>query len=118
MGKVKKPIECFHTPKESTPPESNQSPSSRCKSGGIAMVRYNQIKEFKNVSKRQKNCNSARLPRMKTEEKLSDLLATNIALTGKKEELTKDLEEVNVANGAAKEKLSAKVQEILNATFI
>ena len=55
---------------------------------------------------------------MKKEEKFSDLLATNMALTLEHEELAKDLEKINAANEAAKEEIYAKIQEILAATFI
>ena len=118
MGKVKKPIDCFQSPTGSTPPKCNQSPATLCESCGIAMIHYNQIKEFKKVARRQKNRNSARLSKMKKEEKFSDLLATNMALTLEHEELAKDLEKINAANEAAKEEIYAKIQEILAATFI
>ena len=55
---------------------------------------------------------------MKTEEKFSDLLAENMALSGEHDDLVKDLETINAANEATKEKISAKVQEILAATLI
>ena len=118
MGKVKKPIDCFQSPTGSTPPKCNQPSATLCESCSIAMVHYNQIKEFKKVSRRQKNRNSARLSKMKKEEKFSDLLATNMALTLEHQELAEDLEKINAANEAAKEEISAKIQEILTATYI
>ena len=118
MGKVKKPIECFQSPTGSTPPKCIQAHSTLCQPCGIAMVYYNQIKEFKKASRRQRNRDSARLSKMKKEETFSDLLAENMALSGEHDDLVKDLETINAANEAAKEKISAKIQEILAATLI
>ena len=82
------------------------------------MVYYNQIKKFKKASRRQRNRNSARLSTMKTEEKFSNLLAENRALSGEFDDLVKDLDTINAANVAAKERISVKIQEILAATLI
>ena len=55
---------------------------------------------------------------MKKEEKFSDLLADNMALTVEYEEMVKNLTYINAANEAVKEAISAKVQEILAATLV
>ena len=82
------------------------------------MIYYNQVKAIKQESRRQSNRNSARLSRMKKEDKFSDLLSNNMALTMEYEELVKDLNDINAANDAVNEAISAKVQEILAITFI
>ena len=118
MGKVKNTIDCRRSPTGSTPPKCIQAPLTLCQPCGIAMVYYNQIKEFKRASRKQKNRDSARLSRMKKEEKFSDLLAENMTLSGDHDDLVKDLETIKAANEATKEKISAKIQEIIDATLI
>ena len=81
------------------------------------MTFYNQVKASKQASRRQRNRTSARLSRMKKEDKFSDLLANNMALTMEYEELVKDLDDMNAAKYAVKEAISAKVQEILAIPF-
>ena len=118
MGKVKKSTKCFQSSTGSRPPTCNQSFATLCESCCEAMAYYNQIKVIKQASRRQKNRNSARLSKMKKEEKFSDLVADNMALTMEYEELVKDLDKINTAKEAAKEEISAKIQEILATTFV
>lgn len=49
---------------------------------------------------------------MKKEDRFSDLLANNLALTMEYEELVKHLDNMNAAKDAIKDAISAKVQEI------
>ena len=89
-----------------------------CLSCQDAMTIYNQLRAAKLAERRQKNRNSARLSRMKKEDKFSDLLADNIALEMEYEGLTNELDSINTANSAIKEAVSEKVQEILAIAFI
>jgi predicted nucleic acid-binding Zn-ribbon protein len=73
---------------------------------------YNQVKATKQAARRQRNRTSARLSKMKKEDRFSDLLANNLALTMEYEELVKDLDYMNAAKDAIKDAISAKVQEI------
>ena len=82
------------------------------------MIYYNQVRAIKQAARRQSNRDSARLSRMKKEDKFSDLLSNNMALTMEYEELVKDLNDINAANNVVNEEISAKVQEILAITFI
>ena len=77
------------------------------------MTYYNQVSATKQASRRQKNRNSAKLSNMKKEDKFSDLLADNMALTMEYEALVKDLDNINAAKEVVNEAISAKVQEIL-----
>ena len=81
------------------------------------MVTYNQLRVAKLAERRQKNRNSARLSRMKREDKFSDLLADNIALEMEYEGLTNELDSINTAISAIKEEVSVKIQEILAIAF-
>ena len=81
------------------------------------MATYNQLRVAKLAERRQKNQNSARLSRMKKEDKFSDLLADNIALEMEYEGLTNELDSINTAISAIKEEVSVKVQEILAIAF-
>ena len=81
------------------------------------MATYNQLRVAKLAERRQKNRNSARLSRMKKEDKFSDLLADNIALEVEYEGLTNELDSINTAISAIKEEVSVKVQEILAIAF-
>ena len=118
MGKVKKSIECSQSPTGSKPPKCHQSGVTLCESCCKAMAYYNQVREIKRATRRHNNRNSARISRMKKEEKFSDLLADNMALTVEYEEMVKNLTYINAANEAVKEAISAKVQEILAATLV
>ena len=81
------------------------------------MATYNQLRVAKLAERRQKNRNSARLSRMKKEDKFSDLLADNIALEMEYEGLSDELDSINTAISAIKEEVSVKVQEILAIAF-
>ena len=81
------------------------------------MATYSQLRVAKLAERRQKNRNSARLSRMKKEDKFSDLLADNIALEMEYEGLTNELDSINTAISAIKEEVSVKVQEILAIAF-
>ena len=81
------------------------------------MATYNQLRVAKLAERRQKNRNSARLSRMKKEDKFSDLLSDNIALEMEYEGLTNELDSINTAISAIKEEVSVKVQEILAIAF-
>jgi len=81
------------------------------------MATYNQLRVAKLAERRQKNRHSARLSRMKKEDKFSDLLADNIALEMEYEGLTNELDSINTAISAIKEEVSVKVQEILAIAF-
>jgi len=81
------------------------------------MATYNQLRVAKLAERRQKNRNSARLSRMKKEDKFSDLLADNIALEMEYEGLTNELDSISTAISAIKEEVSVKVQEILAIAF-
>ena len=82
------------------------------------MAHHNKVGAIKRASRRQKNRESARLSRMKKEDKYSDLLADNLALTMEYEELVKDLDDTNATRDAVGEAITAKVQEILAISFI
>ena len=77
------------------------------------MTDYNQVSATKQASRRRKNRDSAKLSNMKKEEKFSDLLADNIALSMEYEALVKDLDNINAAKEIMNEAISSKVQEIL-----
>ena len=95
MGKTKKIKQCYQSSSGSRPPKCNQSPANLCASCCTAMTYYNQVSAIKQASRRQRNRNSARLSRMKKEDKFSDLLADNMALTMEYEALVKDLDNIN-----------------------
>ena len=78
------------------------------------MTHYNQVKATKQASRRRKNRDSAKLSTMKKEEKFSDLLADNIALSMEYETLVKDLDDINTAKDLMDKAISSKVQEILD----
>ena len=118
MGKTKTEKKCYQSPSGSRPPKCRQSSASLCGSCFDAMAHYNQVGAIKQASRRQKNRESARLSRMKREDKYSDLLADNLALNMEYEELVRDLEDLNAAKDAECEAISAKVQEILAISFI
>ena len=78
------------------------------------MTHYNQVRAAKQASRRRKNRDSAKLSTMKKEEKFSDLLADNIALSMEYETLVKDLDDINTAKDLMDKAISSKVQEILD----
>ena len=78
------------------------------------MTHYNQVRATKQAYRRRKNCDSAKLSTMKKEEKFSDLLADNIALSMEYETLVKDLDDINTAKDLMDKAISSKVQEILD----
>ena len=78
------------------------------------MTHYNQVRATKQASRRRKNRDSAKLSTMKKEEKFSDLLADNIALSMEYETLVKDLDDINTAKDLMDKAISSKVQEILD----
>ena len=78
------------------------------------MTHYNQVRAAKQASRRRKNRDAAKLSNMKREEKFSDLLADNIALSMEYETLVKDLDDINTAKDIMTEAISSKVQEILD----
>ena len=117
MGKTKKIKQCYQSSSGSRPPKCNQSPAHLCASCCTAMTFYNQVKASKQASRRQRNRTSARLSKMKKEDKFSDLLANNLALTMEYEELVKHLGNMNAAKDAIKDAISAKVQEIMAIPF-
>ena len=78
------------------------------------MTHYNQVSATKQASRRRKNRDSAKLSTMKKEEKFSDLLADNIALSMEYETLVKDLDDINTAKDLMDKAISSKVQEILD----
>ena len=78
------------------------------------MTHYNQVREAKQASRRRKNRDAAKLSTMKKDEKFSDLLADNIALSMEYETLVKDLDDINTAKDIMTEAISSKVQEILD----
>ena len=82
------------------------------------MIIYDQLRVAKLAERRQKNRNSARLSRMKRDERFSGLLADNIALEAEYEGLVNELDYINTAESAINEAVSAKVQEILAMAFI
>ena len=118
MGKNKKEKKCSQSPSGSRPPKCRQSSASLCGSCLDAMAHHNKVGAIKRASRRQKNRESARLSRMKREDKYSDLLADNMALNMEYEGLVKDLDDINAAKTAASEAISAKVQEILAIAFV
>ena len=77
------------------------------------MTHYNQVRAAKQASRRRKNRDAAKLSTMKKDEKFSDLLADNIALSMEYETLVKDLDDINTAKDIMTEAISSKVQEIL-----
>ena len=78
------------------------------------MTHYNQVRATKQASRRRKNRDAAKLSTMKKEEKFSDLLADNIALSMEYETLVKDLDDINTAKDLMDKAISSKVQEILD----
>ena len=78
------------------------------------MTHYNQVRATKQAARRRKNRDSAKLSTMKKEEKFSDLLADNIALSMEYETLVKDLDDINTAKDLMDKAISSKVQEILD----
>ena len=112
MGKIKKIEQCHQSSSGSKPPKCNQSPLNLCATCSSAMTYYNQVCAIKQASRRQRNRDSAKLSRMKKEDKFSDLLATNIALTMQHEELVKELDNIDAARDALKGAIYAKMQEI------
>ena len=78
------------------------------------MTHYNQVRATKQASRRRKNRDSAKLSTMKKDEKFSDLLADNIALSMEYETLVKDLDDINTAKDLMDKAISSKVQEILD----
>ena len=78
------------------------------------MTHYNQVRAAKQASRRRKNRDAAKLSTMKKEEKFSDLLADNIALSMEYETLVKDLDDINAAKDLMDKAISSKVQEILD----
>ena len=77
------------------------------------MTHYNQVRAAKQASRRRKNRDAAKLSTMKKDEKFSDLLADNIALSMEYETLVKDLDDINTAKEIMNKAISSKVQEIL-----
>lgn len=78
------------------------------------MTHYNQVRAAKQASRRRKNRDAAKLSTMKKDEKFSDLLADNIALSMEYETLVKDLDDINTAKDLMDKAISSKVQEILD----
>ena len=78
------------------------------------MTHYNQVRAAKQASRRRKNRDAAKLSTMKKDEKFSDLLADNIALSMEYETLVKDLDDINTAKDLMDKAISFKVQEILD----
>ena len=78
------------------------------------MTHYNQVRAAKQASRRRKNRDAAQLSTMKKDEKFSDLLADNIALSMEYETLVKDLDDINTAKDLMDKAISSKVQEILD----
>ena len=95
------------------PPRCRQPSASLCGACRDAMVHYNQVSAVRQETRRRKNREHARTSRMRREDKFSDLMAENMALTAEYEGLVNELSEVNNANNAASEAIDAKVQEIL-----
>ena len=109
---------CYQSPSGSRPPKCNTSQNGLCLSCQDARAIYDQISAAKQAERRQKNRNSARLSRMKRDERFSDLLADNIALEAEYEGLVNELDCINTAKSAINGAVSAKVQEILAMAFI
>ena len=78
------------------------------------MTHYNQVRATKQASRRRKNRDAAKLSTMKKDEKFSDLLMDNIALSMEYETLVKDLDDINTAKDLMDKAISSKVQEILD----
>ena len=78
------------------------------------MTHYNQVRAAKQASRRRRNRDAAKLSTMKKDEKFSDLLADNIALSMEYETLVKDLDDINTAKDLMDKAISSKVQEILD----
>ena len=110
--------ECYQSTSGSRPPKCRKSQSGLCTSCQDAKVIYDQISDAKRAERRQKNRNSARLSRMKRDERFSDLLADNIALEAEYEGLVNELDCINTAKSAINGAVTAKVQEILAMAFI
>ena len=118
MGKTRREKLCYQSPTGSRPPKCHQPSASLCGTCYGAMVHYNQVSAVRQETRRRKNCESARLSRMRREDRFSDLMADNMALTMEYEGLVKELGEMNNANDAVSEAISAKVQEILAISFV
>ena len=113
MGKIRREDLCYQSPTGSRPPKCRQPSASLCGACRDAMVHYNQVSAVIHETRRRKNCEYARVSRMRREDKFSDLMAENMALTLEYEGLVSELGEVNNANKAVSEAIDVKVQEIL-----
>ena len=108
---------CYQSPSGSRPPKCNTSQGGLCLSCQDARAIYDQISAVKQAERRQKNRNSARLSRMKRDERFSDLLAENIALETEYEDLVNELDRINTAKSAINGAVTAKIQEMLAMPF-
>ena len=113
MGRIRREVLCYQSPMGLRPPRCRQPSASLCGACRDAMVHYNQVSAVRQETRRRKNCEYARISRMRREDKFSDLMAENMALTVEYEGLVNELGEVNNANNAVSEAIDAKVQEIL-----
>ena len=108
---------CYQSPSGSRPPKCIKPQSGLCLSCQDARAIYDQISAAKQAERRQKNRNSARLSRMKRDERFSDLLADNIALEAEYEGLVNELDCINTAKSAINGAVTAKIQEMLAMPF-
>ena len=100
MGKTKKEKQCYRSAAGSRPPKCRLSADSLCGTCDEAMTHYNQVRAVRLAARRRKNRESAQLSRMRREDKYSDLMADNLALTMEYEELVRELDDTNAAKGA------------------
>ena len=113
MGKIRREVLCYQSPMGLRPPRCRQPSASLFGACPDAMVHYNQVSAVRQETRRRKNCEYARISRMRREDKFSDLMTENMALTVEYEGLVNELSEVSNANNAVSEAIDAKVQEIL-----
>ena len=104
---------CYQSPMGLRPPRCRQPSASLCGTCSSAMMHYNLVSAARQEARRRKNVEYARISRMRREDKFSDLIAENMALTHEYEGLVGELGEVNNENKAMSEAIDDKLQEIL-----
>ena len=89
---------CYQSSTNSRQPKCKFGQQTLCSSCCEAMVRYNQYKLVKKLQTRDRNRESAQLSKFRREEKFSDSLAENIALTDDLQHLTNVLADIKKNN--------------------
>ena len=117
MGKVKREVRCYQSPTGERPPRCRQLSANLCGACSSALEHYNRVSAARQETRRRKNRESARLSRMRQEDRFSDLMAENVALGLEHEGLEEELSKTSKANKALTEAIYAKVGEMLAISF-